>query len=73
MNASVRRLGVACLHSANFPEEGDAMPYFQTCDKTYLFYVDAGAGTPMVFVASAWLDSRMWEFQIPHLVEHGFR
>jgi non-heme chloroperoxidase len=46
---------------------------FQTCHKTYPFYVDAGAGTPMVFVASAWLDSRMWEFQIPHLVEHGFR
>jgi pimeloyl-ACP methyl ester carboxylesterase len=25
----------------------------------------------MVFVASAWLDARMWEFQIPYLVDHG--
>ena len=38
-----------------------------------LFYTDGGAGRPMVFVASAWLDSRMWEFQIPYLVDHGFR
>jgi len=38
-----------------------------------LFYTDAGTGTPIVFVASAWLDSRMWEFQIPYLVDHGFR
>jgi pimeloyl-ACP methyl ester carboxylesterase/quercetin dioxygenase-like cupin family protein len=27
----------------------------------------------MVFIASAWLDSRMWEFQIPYLADHGFR
>ena len=27
----------------------------------------------MVFVASAWLDSRMWEFQTPYLVDQGFR
>ena len=49
------------------------MPYIQTRDRTSLFYTDAGAGRPMVFVASAWLDSRMWEFQIPYLVDHGFR
>ena len=49
------------------------MPFFETKDHTQLFYVDAGTGTPIVFVASAWLSSRMWEFQIPHLVGEGFR
>ena len=49
------------------------MPYTQTHDRPRLFYTDCGAGRPMVFVASAWLDSRMWEFQIPYLVDHGFR
>ena len=49
------------------------MPYIQTRDKTRLSYTDSGTGTPMVFIASAWLDSRMWEFQIPFLVDHGFR
>ena len=49
------------------------MPYIQTLDRTRLFYSDGGTGRPLVFVASAWLDSRMWEFQIPYLVDHGFR
>jgi len=49
------------------------MPYIHTRDHTRLFYGDGGTGKPIVFVASAWLDSRMWEFQIPYLVDHGFR
>ena len=49
------------------------MPYLQTRDQTRLFYTDGGTGTPIVFVSSAWLDSRMWEFQIPYLADHGFR
>ena len=49
------------------------MPYIQTRDQMRLFYIDGGTGTPIVFIASAWLDSRMWEFQIPYLVDHGFR
>jgi len=49
------------------------MPYFPTRDHTRLFYTDGGTGQPMVFVASAWLDSRMWEFQTPYLVDQGFR
>ena len=49
------------------------MPYIHTRDHTRVFYLDAGAGRPIVFIASAWLDSRMWEFQIPYLVDHGFR
>lgn len=49
------------------------MPYIQNRDDMRLFYIDAGTGKPIVFVASAWLNSRMWEFQIPYLVDHGFR
>jgi non-heme chloroperoxidase len=49
------------------------MPYVRSHDRLRLFYADAGTGQPLVFVASAWLDSRMWEFQIPYLVDHGFR
>jgi non-heme chloroperoxidase len=49
------------------------MPYFETRDHTRLFYIAAGAGTPVVFVSSAWLSSRMWEFQMPRLVEQHLR
>jgi len=49
------------------------MPRIETRDRTQLFYVDAGSGAPVVFVASAWLSSGMWEFQFPFLVSHGFR
>jgi len=53
--------------------KGDAMPFVQARDQTRLFYTEGGTGNPIVFAASAWLDSRMWEFQIPYLVDHGFR
>src|SRR5262245_19479180 len=49
------------------------MPFVSTPDNTRLFYTDGGRGNPMVFVSSAWMDSRMWEFQIPYLVDRGFR
>jgi pimeloyl-ACP methyl ester carboxylesterase len=49
------------------------MPYIHARDNTQLFYIDAGRGRCVVFVASAWFDSRMWEFQIPYLVRHGCR
>src|SRR5262245_16607907 len=49
------------------------MPFIETNDRTRLFYVDGGAGKPVVFVASAWLSSRMWEFQIPQLAARGLR
>src|SRR3954466_13720091 len=49
------------------------MPYVRSHDRLRLFYADAGTGQPLVFVASAWLDSRMWDFRIPYLVDHGFR
>jgi pimeloyl-ACP methyl ester carboxylesterase len=49
------------------------MPYIQTTDHTRLFYTEGGQGAPIVFVAGAWLDSRMWEFQLPSLVDQGCR
>lgn len=49
------------------------MPYVETKDGTRLFYIDGGGGEPVVFVASAWLSSRMWEFQFPELVEQELR
>jgi pimeloyl-ACP methyl ester carboxylesterase len=49
------------------------MPYLHTRDNTRLFYIDTHVGRPILFAASAWLNSRMWEFQIPYFVERGFR
>src|SRR6185295_5799296 len=49
------------------------MPYFETNDRTRLFYTGGGAGHPIVFVASAWFSSQMWERQMQALVEQGCR
>jgi non-heme chloroperoxidase len=49
------------------------MPFFDSHDRTQLFYVEGGSGAPIVFVASAWLSSRMWEFQMAALANEGFR
>ena len=49
------------------------MPIFEAKDGISLYYVDGGAGKPVVFVASAWLSSQMWEFQLPYLVGQGLR
>ena len=40
---------------------------------TRLFYQDWGAGPPVVFVTSWALSSSMWQYQMLHLAEHGFR
>lgn len=47
--------------------------YFETHDGTRLAYEDYGQGRPIVFVASSMLCSDMWEYQIPHFVERGYR
>lgn len=49
------------------------MAYVETRDHTRLFYCDAGRGQPIVFASSAWLSSRMWEYQVAPLVAAGFR
>jgi non-heme chloroperoxidase len=51
------------------------MPFVETKDGTRLNYLDGGAsnGKPVLFLASAWLSSRMWEFQLPYLIGQGLR
>lgn len=49
------------------------MPLLETNDGTQLFYTDAGSGPPVVLIASAWLGSRMWDFQVAALVDRGLR
>ncbi|REK85577.1 alpha/beta hydrolase [Streptomyces inhibens] len=47
--------------------------FFETHDGTRLFYEDYGQGETIVFVASAMLNTDMWEYQIPFFAERGFR
>ncbi|MET9489062.1 alpha/beta hydrolase [Nocardia sp. NPDC006630] len=50
------------------------MPYFQTTtDGTTLAYEDYGTGAPIVFAAGWVLNADMWEYQVPFLVQHGYR
>jgi non-heme chloroperoxidase len=53
---------------------GIVMSYLEVKDGTRLFYTDTGGtDTPMVFVSSAWLSSRMWEYQVPYMLAGGLR
>lgn len=47
--------------------------FFTTHDGTSLAYEDYGQGEPVLFLASWALSSDMWEYQIPFLVERGYR
>jgi hypothetical protein len=47
------------------------MPYVSTRDDTQLFFIDGGSEKVMVFIASAWLDSRMRECQLPISLTEG--
>ncbi len=49
------------------------MPRIQTSDGTELFYRDWGTGRPVVFVHGMLLSSGMWQHQMLHLAENGFR
>ncbi|MFH8798316.1 alpha/beta fold hydrolase [Streptomyces sp. NPDC017936] len=49
------------------------MPYFEGSGGTSLFCTDWGRGSPVVFVAGAWLSSSSWEFQMLPLSERGLR
>ena len=51
----------------------DPMATFQTTDGTNLFYTEWGAGTPVVFAHSWGLNSDMWNYQVPDLVDAGCR
>ena len=49
------------------------MPRIQTLDGTELFYRDWGTGDPIVFVHGMLMSSDMWQYQMLHLTEKGFR
>lgn len=49
------------------------MPYLNTPDGTALFLRDWGSGDPVVFVHGWGLNSDMWEYQLPALVDRGLR
>jgi non-heme chloroperoxidase len=49
------------------------MPYLNTSDATALFFRDWGHGDPILFVHGWGLNSDMWEYQLPALVDQGFR
>jgi non-heme chloroperoxidase len=49
------------------------MPFIDVRDGTSIYYFVGGTGSPVVFVSSAWLSSRMWELQFPRLVDQGLR
>lgn len=49
------------------------MPYLNTTDGTALFFRDWGSGDPVVFVHGWGLNSDMWEYQLPELVDQGLR
>jgi non-heme chloroperoxidase len=49
------------------------MPYFTGSDGTQLAYEDHGTGRPLVLLAGWTLAADMWEYQVPFLVEAGYR
>ena len=50
-----------------------AVPWIQTRDGVDLFYRDWGSGRPVVFLHSLLMDGAMWQHQLLHLAEHGYR
>jgi non-heme chloroperoxidase len=49
------------------------MPHLNAADGTALFFRDWGSGDPVVFVHGWRLNSDMWEYQLPALVDRGLR
>lgn len=49
------------------------MPHLNVTDGTALFFRDWGSGDPVVFVHGWGLNSDMWEYQLPALVDRGLR
>ncbi len=48
-------------------------PFVERTDGTALFYRDWGTGTPVLFMASAGLNSAMWAYQMVPFVHAGYR
>jgi pimeloyl-ACP methyl ester carboxylesterase len=49
------------------------MPYVSTDDGTRLFYRDWGTGHAILFLASAYVSSDVWNYTLPFFVDNGFR
>jgi non-heme chloroperoxidase len=49
------------------------MPFYTGSDGTQLAYEDHGTGRPLVFLAGWTLAADMWEYQVPFLLEAGYR
>jgi non-heme chloroperoxidase len=49
------------------------MPFFRATDNTQLSYESYGDGPPVLFCNSVMLSTDMWEYQVPYLVDHGYR
>jgi pimeloyl-ACP methyl ester carboxylesterase len=49
------------------------MPFFHAADGTQLSYESYGQGPPVLFCNSVMLSTNMWEYQVPYLVDHGYR
>jgi non-heme chloroperoxidase len=49
------------------------MPYIETTDHVRIYYQDWGSGQPVVFVSSWGLSSKMWQYQMINLIDHGLR
>lgn len=49
------------------------MPFFETYDRTRLFYKDWGTGAPVMFVSSWAFGGAMWEYQMVPLSDQNLR
>lgn len=49
------------------------MPFFHAADGTELSYESYGEGPVVLFCNSVMLSTNMWEYQVPFLVDHGYR
>lgn len=49
------------------------MPFFQTKDRTNIYYYDWGSGAPVVLIHGWPLSSASWEYQARVLADNGFR
>lgn len=49
------------------------MPFLDAADGTTLYYADWGSGRPVVFIHGWAMNSNMWEYQLPWLIDQSVR
>src|SRR3990172_12329088 len=70
LRATFRRRGASCRSTTSWPSA--EMPHTYT-NGIVTFYEDAGDGPVVVLIHGHSLDLRMWQYQVPALVNAGFR